>query len=609
MKKLILFTVTCIAAVNLYAQTSGGPDAYGYIWRDSNDPNGPAFNWIDITGLPEATQVTGFGDDDIKGPFPIGFTFHYYWYDVTNFRIGSNGYILFDYNGQQIAHPFPLIPLPSGANDYIAPFSSDLNPGGAGNPSEIWYYTTSSNDSLIVSWIDVPFWLQASPPYTGSNTFQIILSKLDSSITFQYLDQQGASANTGSFITIGIENISGTIGLQHSNNVYPPAPHAIKFYYPQNVTLQIEDASVNFVNNPISGGLFLSKNGSNFTMSAEIKNTGNQNLNPFPVDMRVVNQIGTIQIQDVVLTNAMSPSQTQSISSPLIFNPTIAGPYSFVSTTQLSSDVTPSNNVRTLEVRVVDTTLTDILLTYTGNFSTGSVSWSGGDGGTGVEIVPPFYPAKITELQYFIVANPNGMGFAATVFDDSGPNGEPGALLDSIVVPGGLVIPGIYNPVVLPNPIIINQGSFYVGWMMMGENISIGLDGTIPISNRTFEILGNIWAPYRGRDINDIMINAVIQKVGVGIEENEIASSFGNFYPSPASHKANLDFHLEKAAQLLSIKLFNMQGQLISSEEYFAKNTGKHSVTVDVSKLSTGLYVCEITAGNEVIKKKLVVGR
>ena len=41
---------------------NGGPDTYGYTWKDSNDPNGPTYNWIDVTAFPNATQVKLLGD-------------------------------------------------------------------------------------------------------------------------------------------------------------------------------------------------------------------------------------------------------------------------------------------------------------------------------------------------------------------------------------------------------------------------------------------------------------------------------------------------------------------------------------------------------------------
>ena len=100
-KKLKLFL--CLAAGTfvaggLQAQTTGGPDTYGYIWRDSNDPNGPAYSWVDVPTLAGATMVTGLADDNIRGPYAVGFPFHFYWYDVTTFRIGSNGYLAFAFS-------------------------------------------------------------------------------------------------------------------------------------------------------------------------------------------------------------------------------------------------------------------------------------------------------------------------------------------------------------------------------------------------------------------------------------------------------------------------------------------------------------------------------
>jgi len=107
MKQLLLiFCITILAAANCMAG-SGGPDAYGYIWRDDLDLNGPVYNWIDITTRPGVTLVENLGDDNTVGPFSLTFNFHYYWYDVNQFWIGSNGYIIFQ-NGQMSA-PFPYI--------------------------------------------------------------------------------------------------------------------------------------------------------------------------------------------------------------------------------------------------------------------------------------------------------------------------------------------------------------------------------------------------------------------------------------------------------------------------------------------------------------------
>ncbi|MBL0072055.1 MAG: hypothetical protein IPP34_09700 [Bacteroidetes bacterium] len=149
-KCMSLFTACFALNSAVQAQTSGGPDTYGYVWRDSNDPSGPAYNWIDLTTASGAIQVTGLADDNIKGPFAVGFPFHYYWYDVTTFRVGSNGYLGF--SNIPVAHPFPIIPSPAGLQNYLAVMTSDLtftDPGGAPlSGVECWYWTSPGNDSL-----------------------------------------------------------------------------------------------------------------------------------------------------------------------------------------------------------------------------------------------------------------------------------------------------------------------------------------------------------------------------------------------------------------------------------------------------------------------------
>ncbi|MFM9009272.1 MAG: hypothetical protein ACKORE_11930 [Bacteroidota bacterium] len=138
MKKLYSLLLLSLVFRMVAAQTSGGPDTYGTIWRDSNDPNGPAYSWIDISTRAETMEISGLADDNIVGPFFLPAPFPYYWYTVDKFWIGSNGYIAF--GPTQFAHPFPLIPTPNGANDYLAAMMTDLNfvntgTAGAGNPA------------------------------------------------------------------------------------------------------------------------------------------------------------------------------------------------------------------------------------------------------------------------------------------------------------------------------------------------------------------------------------------------------------------------------------------------------------------------------------------
>lgn len=489
---LILFSSSLFAA-------TGGPDAYGYIWKDSNEPDGPVYEWIDITGAGQ--PVFGLGDDNIVGPYTMETDHPYYWYGRKNVWIGSNGYIAF--NAGNIASPFPTIPLAGGVNDYIAAMMADLTFAGDGNLSQCWFHDLV--DRTIISYIDVPFWTATAPGYTGNNTFQIILNKNDSTITIQYQEQMGLT-NVNDLL-IGIESVAGSIGLQHSNDAYPVASFAIRFYLPALTELEINDATVNWNSAPGNGGFFIPRNGPALPLVTNVANTGNTDLFDVGVAGAVRNANGIAQVSASATVPLVLATLDTDVPLNAEFVPTTMGTYSFTTTVSgVPDELVADNNSRVQELVVLDTTLAEHDLRFTGPFDDGiGLSWDGGNGGVAMHLVPPYYPAYASATMVRLASNAGLSGFAMKVYDDDGPNGTAGTLLDSVDVPandaiaGNLVIP-------LSELLTINSGGVYVLWYMNGPNVNIAQDITGPFSLRTYEVLGNTWAEYRDRENVDFHI-------------------------------------------------------------------------------------------------------
>lgn len=623
MKKILLVLAALTALTTAsQAQTSGGPDAFGYTWRDSNDPNGPAYNWIDIVNAPDASQVAGLSDDNNIAS-SIGFPFHFYWYDVNSIWIGSNGYLGF--SNSPIAAPIPPIPASTQPNNYIAVFAADLNfnkvgPTTLGNIAECWKWTSADNDSLIISWINAPFWVDPTAgsglEYDGSNTFQLILSTIDSSITFQYQSQIGTYTNTTDFLTLGIENNSGNVGLQHSHDAYPVANYAVKYYYPANSTFQVSDASTSFVNNSESGGLFLSKRstlvGGPFELSGEAKNSGNTTLNPFVVsgNVKSISNASQVLVGGGVVTTdtiqSLTPGQTQSFVYPKKWQPATAGTFTFNSKTTLVGDATPTNDPKACELVVVDTTTLSTRLVFDANAaSTANISWSGGNAGVGVEIPLPYYPCKISTLHALIATNPNNVSYCLKLYDNSGPNGTPGVLLDSVWVDSTTIVTGAYSDIALSSPIIASTSSVFLEWFMLGDGIGIGTVATGPFSNRTYEVFANNWSIYRSRESQDFCLGLSIQDVNVGINSNTapVESAFGNFYPNPSSNNVSITMNSASANQKINYKIYDMKGQLVAASKFVAYQ-GTQTVELPVNQLSNGVYTCLFNVNGKNISRQ-----
>ncbi|MCD4793914.1 MAG: choice-of-anchor J domain-containing protein [Bacteroidales bacterium] len=215
---------------------TGGPDAMGYEWIDSQEDGGPVYNWIEISETGESAimyepGVTFSGDDNMSPPIPFGFSFPYYGIDRTDFYVDTNGEILltdntwynhypnvgWNYDGNMFNYMFP-IPGFSSMPALIAVYWDDLHADeGTG---DIYFQTfgTAPDRYCVVEWHNFRFCYGTVTDTTLC--FEAIFHE-NGDIIFQYKDvaigQTGSACphDNGRSSTIGIQNDNTDIGLSY----------------------------------------------------------------------------------------------------------------------------------------------------------------------------------------------------------------------------------------------------------------------------------------------------------------------------------------------------------------------------------------------------------
>ncbi|MBX7110053.1 MAG: T9SS type A sorting domain-containing protein [Chitinophagales bacterium] len=608
MKQLFTLIFCLLSAAGTFAG-QGGPDNWGYTWKDSNEPDGPVYNWIDIENE-GGVEVKLLADDNSRGPFAMNFDFPYYWYDVNTFWVGSNGYLLFQ-NGN-IASPFPWGASTVLPNDVVGVFLNDLTFGGLNDSAECYYKINAAKDTLIVSWINVPYFDTNSNGQSGNNTFQVILSAVDKSITFQYKIVTAVSPYSGAS-SVGIENYSGSIGLWYNSSTFvsPPQSFAIKYYFPENPTLEVKDAATIYLDNPETGALFLTNNSSTaHNLVANVKNFGTITTAPFNVQGVVKDPMGTQVVANFFLTDTLEAQESQTFTFGQQLNPVLPGTYKYFTVTQLPGDYPQTNNSKTQELVVVDPTLDEVRLGYDAGQTNQltSINWIGGEGGIGTYMIPPFYPAVITKLHYWNTSNA-GSDFSARIFDDDGISGLPYSMFDSVYVSSGDIVINGWTDIILDNPVTITSGGFYLSWDMHGESIALGMTLAAPFSNRSFEVFNNGWGIYRSRETQDPMINAtIIQGFPTGISTPGNTAIQLQLSPNPASDEATIQYLVPPTNEKVWLVIRDLQGKLISRRNIGTATEGNHAYTLDTRNYAAGMYLVELYAGKNKKTDKLVIG-
>jgi len=226
--RLVVLTLALIVAPNASAAT-GGPDAFGYTWRDSREP-GVTFAWEDIS----ATGIELAGPDRDDATFGYRrFSFNMPWYGGVYSTVGvcSNGFAAlgdaFFRSGVNL-----LLPDPGANPACIAVYWDDLDVTPTGS---VQYQ--DFGDHVVIQWTDVVN--EAFPAFR--NTFQVVL-RADGVVVVRYLRVDAPTTSC----TVGIQNATATIGLTayyNSPSGPPGADYSIEFHPPPPIPTSVACAS------------------------------------------------------------------------------------------------------------------------------------------------------------------------------------------------------------------------------------------------------------------------------------------------------------------------------------------------------------------------------
>jgi len=269
---------------------AGGPDQFGYVWIDSDQPEGPDFEWIDISGF-GTDLVSNLADDNYIGPYEIGFEFPFYDSVYSRLYVASNGVIGFAPDGLNLHFNKP-IPRGSIPDNFIAWMWDDLNPQDVDNPgAHVYYYSDSGR--LIIQFENYPEYSAAPGDVI---TAQVILEE-SGDIRFQYLSV-APGFDAGS-CAIGLENADGSDGIEVAYlTSYVHDSLAVAFYRPRQWLNLDKSGGILASGQTDSIGLAFSAEGlDSESYSAEVTIASNDpdaadNPIVIPVNMTVTGQAG-----------------------------------------------------------------------------------------------------------------------------------------------------------------------------------------------------------------------------------------------------------------------------------------------------------------------------
>lgn len=230
---------------------AGGPDAFGYFYRDQAEANGPVYEFVDISAT--GTAVTFDDPDDGVAVVPLSAPFSFYGQAFTSLAMGSNGYVSTDAadTGGDLSNDCPIPATPSspsvttGARIY--PYHDDLVINGGARQQ---YFASCPRVNIAggTEPCTVLMWTGATRYGQGDAfDFEVLLFHTSGELRYQY-------RNLGV-----VDGGAATIGIQ----TFAPAP-ATALQYECNTAASITSTSaISFFLDANRSDLVMTKTASN----------------------------------------------------------------------------------------------------------------------------------------------------------------------------------------------------------------------------------------------------------------------------------------------------------------------------------------------------------
>jgi len=267
-----------------------GSDAYGYYIYDDEDEAYslvPVYNWYEIDpaygGPGTDTGIYSNVEYGQSVVLDLPFAMHFYGVSYNQITVCSNGWAAPGVTEQEGFMNWRL-PGPGGPSPMIAAFWDDLR-CTTGN---VCYYNDNSNHRYIIEWSRLQ-----NEVGNAEETFQIIIRNPvyyptptgDSEILIMYNEVNNVNsgyyrADHGQYCTTGIEDQTGTIGLEYTyNNTYPTAAKPLE----DNMALLITTNSPAILEPPVAilnaqEFMFVLEPGETSYQTLQISNEGEASL-------------------------------------------------------------------------------------------------------------------------------------------------------------------------------------------------------------------------------------------------------------------------------------------------------------------------------------------